>query len=172
MNAQTQRHWDTRTHEVIATHAQVARAGEALAATGIGSCVVIILYDPGHQIAAMAHPMLPQRATQAAGRTTQDCMYVDEAIDWMVAQLEAAGAACTDLEAHLVGGADMFTQGSAAGAECGAIGLANVREAHACLARQAIPVLEQFTGGTNGRSVHFYIGTRVLVVHAYMMHNG
>ena len=105
----------------------VARGNENLTASGIGSCLVITLWNPKLKIGALAHTMLPNRRSSSVARDSSDELripsyeshlacrqagdtrHVDVAIDEMIKQMETQGAHRADLEAKLIGGANMFS---------------------------------------------------------------
>jgi len=76
-----------RARAVAAGEIAVGLAGEVLAARGVGSCVVVALYDPVARLGGLAHAMLPRRGN--AG--DEPLKYVDAAIERLLAELEAAG---------------------------------------------------------------------------------
>lgn len=154
-----------RTYEVGAGETRLAYAEDTLVARGVGSCVVVILYDRVRQIGAMAHPMLPKRTMHTIAEICDYYPYVDDAIARLVHHLEECGASCAGLEARIVGGADMFAQGSTTARQ--GIGPANVCSAQEVLAKRGIQIVEQFTGGTSGRSASFCVGTGILEMRQY-----
>jgi chemotaxis protein CheD len=116
--------------------------------TVLGSCVGVILRDPGRRVSGLAHVILParQRGDTAGGK------YADTAIPALVARIVGSGGRQRFLEALLVGGAQMFPQGAAAIAS---IGEQNVHAARGILGRLSIPVVFEDTGGQAGRRVIF-----------------
>lgn len=128
----------------------VAVAGNptTLRALGVGSCVVITLYDPQLRIGALAHAMLPSDARRK-GHRTRDLRYVDMAIDEMLARMATLGSKREDIEAKLVGGADMFPDFSSD------VSKSNVLSAKEQLKKVGIKVVGEAVGGSVGRSVEF-----------------
>jgi chemotaxis protein CheD len=121
---------------------------EARLKTTLGSCVGIILRDPGRRVSGLAHVMLPARPRGDASNGK----YADTAIPALIARVVGTGGRQGFLEALLVGGAQMFVQGTAAIAS---IGEQNVRAARGILGRLSIPVVFEDTGGQAGRTVTF-----------------
>ncbi len=134
--------------EVDMGHVRVSGSGETLTASGVGSCLVITLYDPAHRIGGMAHAMLPP-ASRAPGRNGRDTKYTDAAIDELLRRLSARGADTRRLEAKIVGGADMFPDLKSD------IGEANVASAKEKLASENIRLAAESVGGSIGQSVEF-----------------
>ncbi len=148
--------------EVKMCETAIAKDSEILAASGIGSCVVITLYHPGCKIGAMAHAMLPNNCSLVIGRKlsneSRHTKYVDEAIDEMLRNMESKGAKAGDLEAKIAGGANMFPA-------CGSdIGRDNVLSAKEKLKKEGIKVVGESVGGTIGRSVEFSVASGIVTV--------
>jgi len=126
----------------------VAANPTTLRALGVGSCVVIALYDPQLRIGALAHAMLPPDSRRT-GQGTRDLRYVDMAIDEMLARMATLRSKREDIEAKLVGGADMFPDFSSD------ISRLNVLRAQEKLKNEGIKVVGEAVGGSVGRSVEF-----------------
>jgi chemotaxis protein CheD len=113
----------------------VATEPNNLITSGVGSCLVVTLYDPKRKIGALAHTMFPLPSTQNAEHETRllgsmsseipqgqqpfliteqvttktrETKYIDVAIDEMLKRMESQGTRREDLEAKLIGGANMF----------------------------------------------------------------
>jgi len=163
----------------------VIEGADNMITSGVGSCLVITLYDPKLQIGALAHTMVPSQAMRdteyqqrlsaevsseaaPAGQAclvaeqvstkTKDTKYVDVAIDQMLKGLEARGAKRQDLEAKLIGGANMFPSFHSD------IGKDNVSSAKEKLKAEGIRVVGECVGGSQGRSVEFSPTTGVVTV--------
>ena len=164
----------------------VIEGADNMVTSGVGSCLVITLYDPKLQIGALAHTMVPsstkqdmeseQRAsaclsseTSSIGQTclvaeqvstkAEETKYVDVAIDRMLKGLQANGAKRQDLEAKLIGGANMFP--SIASDD---IGKDNVLSAKDKLKAEGIKIVGESVGGSQGRSIEFSPTTGVVTV--------
>lgn len=163
-----------------------------LATMGVGSCIVIILYDPITRLGGMAHAMLPSKPQKpfevfSPERNSGDAedsgdaeeslesstslassssfKYVDIAIPAMIQELVSAGANRGSLIAKLIGGAHMF---ALLGDSQRGIGMQNLEAARRILAEQRIPVNGEETGGTVGRNVRFDVSTGVCQVETKM----
>jgi len=163
----------------------VIEGADNMITSGVGSCLVITLYDPKLQIGALAHTMVPSLPTQdtqyrqrlsaemsseatPAGQPclvaeqvltrTKDTKYIDVAIDKMLKGLGARGAKREDLEAKLIGGANMFPSFASD------IGEDNVRSAKDKLKAEGIRIVGECVGGSQGRSVEFSPTTGVVTV--------
>ena len=144
----------------------VAKDTENLTASGVGSCLVITFYESRLKIGAMAHAMLPSPVIRGHSSVVrkkvqcqqQDAKYIDIAIDQMLNKLEAGGAKRGNLEAKIVGGANMFS------AFKSDISKQNVLTAKEKLKEEGIRLVGECVGGSIGRSVEFSTTTGVVTV--------
>lgn len=137
----------------------VAKTPDNLIASAVGSCLVITLYDPKLKIGALAHAMLPSRGvSRATHHEIRDTRYVNIAIDESLRQLNTLGAKREDLEAKLIGGANMFP------ALKSDIALDNISCAKEKLSKEGIRIVGESVGGNQGRSVEFSISSGIVTV--------
>ncbi len=131
-----------------------AERGDAVLVTlGLGSCVAIMLHDPGACAGAMAHILLPSRSL--ARDTSNPAKFPETAVPLLVERLVALGADPRRLVAKLAGGASMFAALMLPGAV--QMGERNVVAAREALRRAGIPVAREAVGGGAGRSVRFFV---------------
>ena len=156
---------------------QVGKNGDELIASGIGSCLAITFYDPKQKIGALAHTMLPARRMHALSKAegsfelrnpkeerrhtnsgSPDTRYADTAIDEMLKKVQTLGAKKENIEAKIIGGANMFSafQSDIAGD--------NTSYARGKLKKVGIRLVGECTGGSQGRSVEFSIASGVVTV--------
>ena len=134
---------------------------------GVGSCIVIILYDRLQRVGGMAHAILPRVRNLRAdtfqrddlGRRFVKC--ADEAVDLLIEEVEALGATREGLVAKLVGGAHMFSllEGDKFG-----IGWENTESARERLVAAGITIETEVVGGTVGRNVRFDCATGIVEI--------
>lgn len=129
-----------------------------LRSSGIGSCVVITLYDPIRRVGALAHPML---AENIGNSSEYPLRFVNNAIDAMISALVKLGARKSRLEAKIAGGANMFTVFDK---NPESIGIQNAEAAKKKLEKERIKIAANDTGGSAGRSVAFDLKTGMLDV--------
>jgi len=168
--------------EVQMGQIETGKNEDVLIAPGIGSCLVIALYDSKQKIGALAHTMLParrmsatadyadrktadyaeesrrSRRLQSAASAVADTRYADTAIDEMLKRIDALGAKREDLEAKLIGGANMFS------AFTSKIGEDNISYARKKLQNAGITIVGECVGGSQGRSVEFSVATGIVTV--------
>jgi len=92
--------------EVGMGNLKVASSPDKLVARGIGSCLVITFYDPRLHMGALAHTMLPD--SRKAESMSLPAKYAGNAIEIMIEKMTAMGSRLYDIEAKIVGGANMF----------------------------------------------------------------
>jgi len=147
----------------------VAEDANNLTASGIGSCVAITLYAPKLKIGALAHAMLPASRSSCGVRDASntihntryeigDLRYVDTAIDEMLKRMLTCGAKKQDLEAKIIGGANMFSILDSD------VGKQNVLSAKEKLKKEGIKIVGECTGGSIGRSVEFCVVPGIVTV--------
>lgn len=143
--------------EVPMGNVRVSSGGETLTASGIGSCLVIILWDPVCRAGGLAHAMLPP-ASRPPGRDGQDTRYTDAAIDETLRQMLAGGSRGEHLEAKIVGGANMFPNLKAD------LGSENIHSAKEKLDRENIRLVGESVGGSVGRCAEFCTASGIVTV--------
>lgn len=140
-------------------HAKVTQAPTRLKALGVGSCIVVALYDPTQKIGAMAHIMLPN--STEGGPVSNPFKFADLAIDAVVRKMESLGSRKQDMVAKMVGGANMFP---GLGHESLKTGEENVKAVKEKLEKEGIPLTGEVVGGSVGRSVEFDTASGIVTV--------
>ena len=133
----------------------IATGGETLTTSGLGSCVAVALVDRPAGVRGLLHAMLPN-GTETETGIERPGKYVDTGIETLIAELEAAGASPSRLEARVAGGAEMLDLTDA-------VGPRNVARAEQCLEAAEIPVVERAVGDGVGRTVRFRADGRLVV---------
>lgn len=123
-----------------------------LAAYGVGSCVVIVLYDAVFKIGGLAHVMLP------LGNDTSS-RYPKGALKKMLQHMSTRGVSQRDITAKIVGGASMFDIFKRHG-----IGKQNVERTRKELRTLGIPIVAEDVFGHWGRSVFFNLANGEVLV--------
>src|SRR5437016_4889802 len=144
----------------------VARAPYILLSSGLGSCVVVTLYDTPRRIGGLAHIMLPCSTHSNGLRSSFRC--ADTAIPTLLEKLRSKGGVVRDIVAKMVGGARMFPyydQG------CAGIGEQNIVSIGHILKREGIPLAGRDIGGNHGRSVEFHLESGRLIVRVIGKHD-
>jgi chemotaxis protein CheD len=137
----------------------VTQAPNRLLALGIGSCVVITLYDYTLKIGAMAHTMLPDSTKY--GLDTSPFKFANLAIEEIISRMELSGSKKRNMVAKIVGGANMFPSLRHESLKTGEDNVFAVKEK---LKKEGIVLIGEVIGGNVGRSVEFDTATGIITV--------
>lgn len=130
-----------------------------LRSAGVGSCVIITLYDPVKKIGGLAHSMLPYSNDKYPG-----AKYVDSAIELMIKKMEAEGADVKRFEAKIAGGADIIQD-----LKTRDIGAQNVSAAIEKLREKGIKIIAKDVGGNCGRNVDFNVADGSVLINSELL---
>ncbi len=128
---------------------RIAKAPDVLAVYGVGSCVIVAMYDPKSMIGGLAHVILPDSSGIAAERLNPK-KFADTAVPLLYQTLSHAGVFKGSLWAKVVGGAEMFPPTEDFSLN---IGKKNTEAVIDALKKLGVPVMATDTGGTVGRSM-------------------
>lgn len=112
---------------------------------GIGSCGVVVAYDAKKQIGGLAHIMLPGHPRKS--NVSNDTKYAADAIDDLLFKMIRLGTVKEDIEACLVGGANVLCDKN--DTICERV-ISSITE---LLEKQGIAILVKAVGGTKRRGV-------------------
>ena len=131
-----------------------ADPNDVLVVFGLGSCVVVCLYDPVVRVGSMLHALLPNRpdSNNVNGRPTK---YVDEGVPLLIDSLVALGAKPAQLRAYLCGGAQMIIKPGYN--DSINVGERNLAAAEAAMQAAGLKIQARATGGHTGRTVKLYV---------------
>ncbi|MCJ7632792.1 chemotaxis protein CheD [Candidatus Bathyarchaeota archaeon] len=138
---------------------EVTQAPNRLLAIGIGSCTVITLYDSTLKIGAMAHTMLPESTEN--GLTSNPFRFTNLAIDEIIRRMESLGSKRRNMEAKIIGGANMFPSLCSKSLRPGE---QNVLAAKEKLRKEGVTLVGEVIGGSVGRSVEFDTASGIVTV--------
>ncbi len=138
---------------------KVTKSPNILAGSGIGSCILICLYESESKIGGMAHSMLPNGQNYTAGNSAK---FVNVGIDLLLKGMIRGGAKKSTIEAKMVGGAKMFP--SISNPPGGDIGQRNAQSAREKLEKEGITLVTEDTGGNHGRSIEFDVSNGIVTV--------
>jgi chemotaxis protein CheD len=137
----------------------VTNAPNIVVSKGVGSCVVVTIYDRFWQMGGMAHIMLPG----SNGNTGRGLLYhyADTAIVTLLGKLQNMGAARYNMVAKMAGGAQMFLCSDDIAPGIGKQNVSCIRE---ILDQEQIPLVGEEIGGNCGRNVAFYLDSGMVIV--------
>lgn len=133
---------------------------DAITTLGLGSCVGVVLFDPGKKISGMVHVMLPD-STKIKNNENL-AKFADTGIDELIRRMTAMGANRNALIAKIAGGAQMFAFNS--NNDMLRVGERNVEATTNKLASLKIPIVAQDTGLNYGRTIEFYPESGELII--------
>jgi len=133
---------------------------DILVSYGLGSCVVVCLYDPMAKVGGMLHALLPTFPNNSR-RSGSPAKYVDQGVPLLVESMLAQGARRIWMKSRLCGGAQML-HAQALITKPGPngrlnVGQRNVQAAEAALRAAGIRLHAQATGGSAGRTIRLYL---------------
>jgi len=143
---------------------QVGKSPQIIASYGIGSCVVISLYDPLKKIGGMLHFVLPEY-NRKGNSPKNPLRYGNISIKLFIQRLEEAGGDKKRMVAKVAGGALMFPM-LIKNPET-AIGKRNVEVAKQELENARIQIVGEDTGGEYGRSIELFLQSGKLKIRSY-----
>jgi len=138
---------------------EVTKSPNRLVTFGIGSCVVITLYDPVRKTGALAHTMLPH--IEDGKPSNNPFKFTDYAVEEMIRKMRTSGSRIGNLEAKIVGGADMFPD---IGHGSMPVGAENALAAKERLRKEGVGLAGEVVGGSVGRSVVFDTASGIVTV--------
>jgi chemotaxis protein CheD len=136
----------------------IARAPRSLRALGVGSCVVVALYDRRRAIGGLAHLPLPARGRPSE----QPERFIDSGLELLLRRLGERGCRRADLEVKAAGGATLLVSSNGRGDT--SIASSNLRALRATLARLGLVLAAEDLGGDVARSVELDTRTGALRV--------
>lgn len=122
--------------------------------TILGSCVSITLWHPRACVGGMSHFLLPNRITPI-GAQVLDGRYGNEALEWMMKDLRAAGINPQQCQAKIFGGGNMFP--AQVRASTITVGQRNGEAARLLLQNQGIEVVSESLFGVGHRQIIFNV---------------
>lgn len=136
----------------------IAHPPTVLTAIGIGSCVIVCMYDLIAETAGMAHIMLPDSEGQKFD-ATRPAKFAKMGVQKLFIELIRCDAKPSHIVAKIVGGAQIFYFKQAL-----AIGRNNINAVREALKSMGVPIVASDVGGNMGRSVWFYPETGKVIV--------
>ncbi|MDD4956338.1 MAG: chemotaxis protein CheD [Candidatus Omnitrophica bacterium] len=132
---------------------KVGRERSILTSNGIGSCVVVALYDPKKKIGGLAHVMLPGKASINNIEKRKKTRYAVNALDELKRRMTLIGADdIRSIQGVLIGGANVLKSTD------DIICSENIRSCSVYLEKNGIAIKARAVGGTARRTVTFNIG--------------
>lgn len=146
----------------LAEYAISRNPDDILVAYGLGSCIGVVMIDPGSRLCGLLHAVLPRASDGMPSNEFNPFKYVENGIESLIASLKKEGANPARLTVRIVGGANMLMSSSLT--QSFDIGTRNLEAAQATLNRLKMPIAAAEVGGHTGRTVRVYVAeSRVTV---------
>lgn len=130
-----------------------------LSTYALGSCVAVLLYDPGSKAAALLHLMLPESKLSPELAQEQPAMFADTGLPLTLRSFQGMHGDLTRARIFLAGGASMLST-----TDIFKIGERNLRATTDLLAHYGLRAHHAAVGGTINRTVHLNIGTGLVTL--------
>ncbi|MCM3123288.1 MULTISPECIES: chemotaxis protein CheD [Bacillaceae] len=130
----------------------IVKVPDLIRTTGLGSCVGVVLYDQGAELAGMAHVMLPDSLLSRT-EPLNKAKFADTAIKELLELMIQSGARQAGIKAKIAGGAQMFQFSGSS--DMMRIGPRNVEAVLQELKEFRIPLMAHDVGGNSGRTIEF-----------------
>lgn len=141
---------------------EIAESPQTLVARGLGSCVAISFYSRQRKIGALSHVMLPDsKESTVKGK---DLRFMDRMVAEVLIKFSVKEIKPQELEAKLIGGANMFPFLNREIQMFPSMGERNVAMARALLRQNGVMIVGEEVGGHYGRSVKFHLDTGIVTV--------
>jgi chemotaxis protein CheD len=125
----------------------------------LGACVGIAAHDPGRQIGALMHVLLPAAGDDGHEAGRRPAMYADTGVAALVAAMAALGSSPAELVVTIAGGGHLLSA-----APHLALGQRNVDAVRAACAANGLTVAVEHVGGLRQRDILLHVRTgRVMV---------
>ncbi len=137
---------------------KISSGADIFNATGLGSCMGVVLYDPIKKVGGMIHVLLPCAEEGAASNQPMNpTKFADPGIKHLYDAVIKAGANPANLYAKMAGGASMLSFNSR-------VGERNAEHSERMLNQLKVKILAKDIGGNSGRTVTFDVQTGVMTV--------
>lgn len=133
---------------------------DILAASGIGSCLILTLHDPAIRAGGLLHAALPLKNVLGPGPWPGK--YVDSGFDAMLREMTRLGARKDRLVVQMAGGSSLLSVGGAANVLD--TGRRNIAAAELVVAREGMRIAAADVGGSRGRTVRLHVESGTMTV--------
>jgi chemotaxis protein CheD len=125
-----------------------------LSTYALGSCVAVVVYDPGVKAGGLLHMMLPESSISPEKATTQPAMFADTGLPALFRAVMGIRGDRSRMRIFVAGGACVLS-----GTDNFRIGERNIRATQVWLSQQGFVVRASAVGGSINRTVHLNVGT-------------
>ncbi len=148
-------------HVIMVSDMKVGRQGDVLVTHALGSCLGLMVYDPGQAVGGMLHAMLPLSSINPQKAEANPFMFVDTGVPAMFQALYELGAQKSRLVVKAAGCASPLGKN-----EMFKIGQRNYTLLKKLLWKNSVMVEAEDVGGTKSRTVYFDISTGRITINS------
>ena len=123
----------------------------------LGSCIGLVVYDPGRSVGGLLHFQLPDSSTHGQRAQENPYMFADTGIPLLLERLFALGAQKARIVVGMFGGANMLDD-----EELFKIGTKNARATKKILWQHSLSITHEDVGGRSSRTVSLEVGKGVI----------
>jgi chemotaxis protein CheD len=134
--------------------------GDVLVTYALGSCIGVMVYDPGVTVAGLLHILLPESRLDPVKAQTKPFIFADTGIPLLIQQCFSLGARKERLITRIAGGSQMSTSGGVLN-----VGVKNIRATKQILSRAGIVISGEAIGGSVARTVRLTVATGEIAMH-------
>ena len=116
---------------------------------GLGSCIVLILFDQINNVSGISHILLPELSPEKKNTNIFPHKYADLSVKLLIKEMLDKGASKKNIYAVIIGGSTIFNTPILS------IGEKNIQMVKKQLLDLKINVLKEEVGGSKGRSIIF-----------------
>ena len=135
---------------------------DTLITSGVGSCVVLCMWDPTLKIGAMAHMFQSSREVIDSTQLNSDGASPDTAIPYLLQRMIGLRVKQNDIQTRLIGAGNMFA--TVEDGSSGDVGKGILSSTMLALTRAGLTLRSQSVGGSLGRSVRFSVNSGLIQV--------
>ncbi|RYE22235.1 MAG: chemotaxis protein CheD [Sphingobacteriales bacterium] len=128
--------------------------------SGLGSCVLLFVYEPNSTISGVAHIMLPD--SSSARDADNKALYADTSTKLLIQKLLSIGATQEKLKAKIVGGANLFSWANSH--QMARLGEYNIDRVKTELIKNKIYIAAEEVGGTMYKTARCHSLTGKIVI--------
>lgn len=130
-----------------------------LSTYALGSCIGVVIHDPGTLASALLHLMLPDSTISPDKAARQPAMFADSGFAAMIKAFLGLKGATARAKCYIAGGAGVIS-----GTDAFKIGERNIAASRVLVQKYGLNVVAADVGGINNRTLHLNIGTGELTM--------
>lgn len=131
-----------------------AEPDSVLVTYALGSCIAVMVHDPGKRVAGMIHYMLPTASTSPEKARERPAMFADTGVPMLFQSMYQRGCQKRDLVVKVAGGSTLMTV-----TDVFEIGKRNHLILRKLLWKAGVPIRAEDVGGSAFRTARLFVDT-------------